>query len=533
MGEIWSRLKARLAPEGPDQVDAFLSAPFIAIHLSLAAIPWLGFGTREAATAAATYALGMFFVTAGYHRYFAHRAFRTGRLVQLVLAVGAECTIQRGVLWWAAHHRDHHRFSDGPRDPHSAARGLAWSHVGWFLCNRHEATPLDRVKDFARYPELLWLERWYWVPPLVLGAMLAAAGGLRLAVGGYLLGVVTLYHATFTINSLAHRWGTRPYPTGDGSRNNALLALLTFGEGWHNNHHFSPSSARQGFVWWQLDLTWLALRALERLGLVRDLRPGPLDRRRRRSALRPTAAALSALAFAAIPHPARGEGELVERFTGTARGRDGAVLYVEEHAVRRTPEQLIGATTIYRDPAGREIAVLRTDFARDPFAPSYTFEDLRSGTVEAAEVSADGVQLRAAKGSRVLSWAPGAARRLVTGQGLDRLVRDRLEAIAAGEVLSLAYAVPSRLDAYDMRVRAVDTRPPGAVVRIRVEFSSFFLRLLAPALDVEYDRATRHLLRYRGVSNLADADGKNPEVEITYAYPQETDARPEESDASL
>ncbi|HEY6098550.1 MAG TPA: acyl-CoA desaturase, partial [Anaeromyxobacter sp.] len=238
MSSAWKRFKARLAPADDSRVDWLLSAPFVAIHLSLLAIPWLGFGAREAGAAALTYGLGMFFVTAGYHRYFSHRAFRTGRAFQLVLAVGAQATVQRGVLWWSGHHRGHHRNSDGPGDPHSPRLGLFWSHVGWFLGDRHEEAHTERVKDLARFPELVWLERWYWVPPAAIAAVLLAAGGPRLAVGGYALGLVALWHATFTINSLAHRFGTRRFETGDDSRNNAWLALLTFGEGWHNNHHF-------------------------------------------------------------------------------------------------------------------------------------------------------------------------------------------------------------------------------------------------------------------------------------------------------
>jgi stearoyl-CoA desaturase (delta-9 desaturase) len=325
-----SHLAARLAPSDPDRIDWWRSAPFLALHLSPLALPWLGFGAAEATAAAATYLLGMFFVTAGYHRYFAHRAFRTGRAFQLLLAVGAQCTVQHGVLWWAGHHREHHRTSDGPGDVHSPARGLLWSHMGWFLSNRHAAVRLDRVRDLARFPELVWLERWYWVPPVAVGVAVAALGGARLLVGGYLLGLILLWHATFAINSLAHLWGTRPYPTGDDSRNNALLALLTFGEGWHNNHHRHPSSARQGFRWWQLDLTWLALRLLERVGVVRDLRPGPEGRRAGRPAARPVpraaarpAATAAALPVLLLPRPAHGEAVAVEQLTGTARGADG------------------------------------------------------------------------------------------------------------------------------------------------------------------------------------------------------------------
>jgi hypothetical protein len=209
----------------------------------------------------------------------------------------------------------------------------------------------------------------------------------------------------------------------------------------------------------------------------------------------------------------------VERFTGVARGPGGAVVYLEEHEVRRDGGRLVEATTVYRDPGGRRIAVLRTDFSTDPFAPSYEFEDLRTGEAEAVRVAAGEVALRAGERARTLGRDP-AAPRLVTGQGLDRLVRERLPEIAAGETLRLAYAIPSRLGAYDLRVRSVGD-PDGATVRVRVEFSSWVLRLLAPALDVEYDRTTRRLVRYRGVSNLEDASGANPEVEITYAYPQE------------
>lgn len=237
-----------------------------------------------------------------------------------------------------------------------------------------------------------------------------------------------------------------------------------------------------------------------------------------------TSLGIAALALAALPPPARGAGERVERFTGTARDLSGEVLYLEDHAVRRAGERLLGATTIYLDPAGERIAVLHTDFSRDPFAPSYVFEDLRSGAVEAVTVSAEGLELRAPKGSRILGRTTAAGRRIVTGQGLDRLVRDRLDVLARGEVLALTYAIPSRLDAYDMRVRALGSRG-GATARVRVEFSSWVLRLLAPSLEVEYDGATRRLLRYRGVSNLAFEGGENPEVEITYAYAEEPGPR--------
>src|SRR5512146_161259 len=208
MGSLRQRLRDRLGPSDDRRADWVLSLPFLAIQLSVLAIPALGFGAREAIAAAVTYVAGMFFITAGYHRYFSHRSFRTGRPFQFLLALGAVTTVQHGVLWWAGHHRSHHRHADGPEDPHSPSQGWLWSHMGWFLCDRHDAAPLARVRDLSRFPELRWLERWYFVPPLAVGLALAAAGGLRLAVGGFLLGVVSLHHATFAINSVAHLWGT-------------------------------------------------------------------------------------------------------------------------------------------------------------------------------------------------------------------------------------------------------------------------------------------------------------------------------------
>ena len=514
-----------LAPSDPERVHWIRTTPFLALQLAALVVPWVaGFGLREALFAAGTYAAGMFFVTAGYHRYFSHRAFRTSRAFQLLLAVGAQCTVQKGVLWWAGHHRDHHRFSDQPPDLHSPLRGLLWSHVGWFLSTRYEASPLERVKDLARFPELRWLDRWHWVPPLVLGAAVASLGGSSL-VGAWLLGLFFVHHVTFTINSLAHLWGTRPYPTGDDSRNNAVLALLTFGEGWHNNHHWSPSSARQGFRWWQLDVTWLLLRLLARLGLVWDIRPVPREERLRPAhAVRdlPTRPAGALLAFLLLVAPHGARAQAAERFTGTARGRDGAVLYLEEHVVELEAGRPRSAVTVYRDPAGELIAELRTDFSADPFAPSYTFSDLRTGATEAVSVGKREVRLVARGRSRTLARPA----HLATGQGLDQLVRDRLAALARGETLRVDYAIPSRLDTYEFRVRV--RRADGDRVRVRVELASFLLRLVAPELDVEYDRDSGRLLRYRGASNLSFGEGDNPQVEITYAYPPAAVATGEE-----
>jgi stearoyl-CoA desaturase (delta-9 desaturase) len=239
--------------------------------------------------AAALYFLRMFAITGFYHRYFSHRSFRTSRGFQLLMAVAGSAAAQRGPLWWAAHHRHHHNHSDEEPDHHSPGlKGLIFSHMGWFMTRAGFATNHKYVRDWARYPELRLLDRFDWVVPLLLavglfwlGELLAATAptlgtsGWQMVVWGFFISTVVLYHATYTINSLAHSWGSQRFKTSDDSRNNLWLALLTMGEGWHNNHHHFPASARQGFYWWEVDLTYYALRVLAWLRVIRDLRPVP------------------------------------------------------------------------------------------------------------------------------------------------------------------------------------------------------------------------------------------------------------------
>ena len=251
------------------------SAPFLAFH----ALPLLAFVTgitaRALAIGVVLYAVRMFAITAGYHRYFSHRAYRVNRPVQFVLAFVGTTAAQKGPLWWAAHHRAHHRFSDTDDDIHSPQKGFWWSHVGWVLCDRYSDTDLGAVPDLARYPELRFIDRYNAVGPWALALLTFAVGGWSGLVVGFFASTVVLWHATFTVNSLNHVFGTRRYATDDTSRNNPLLAVLTFGEGWHNNHHHYPAAARQGFFWWEVDLSWYGLRALRALRLVRDLRQPP------------------------------------------------------------------------------------------------------------------------------------------------------------------------------------------------------------------------------------------------------------------
>ena len=234
-----------------------------------------GWSWRGLGLVLALYVPRMFFVTGAYHRYFSHRSFKTSRWFQFVLGVGATLTGQKGPLWWASHHRLHHKLSDAPGDLHSVKQsGFLWAHQGWIVSRDLERTDRSRVKDFARYPELVWLDRW-WAVPMIAFGVLAALGGATWFVWGFCVGQVVCWHATYTINSLAHLWGSRRYATDDDSRNNLVLAILTMGEGWHNNHHHYQVSARQGFFWWELDTTYYVLRALAAIGLVWDLHDVP------------------------------------------------------------------------------------------------------------------------------------------------------------------------------------------------------------------------------------------------------------------
>jgi stearoyl-CoA desaturase (Delta-9 desaturase) len=271
-----------------DRIDWLRALPFLGMHLACLGMIWVGVSWFALGVAVALYVVRMFAITAFYHRYFSHRTFRTSRPLQFLFALVGASSVQRGPLWWAAHHRSHHRHADTPADPHSPRHGFWRSHVGWFLTRAGFGTDWSRIPDLAKYPELRWLDRYDTLVPVALAVALYALGamlqrwapglgtsGPQLLVWGFFVSTVALFHATVTINSLAHRFGSRRFDTGDDSRNNAWLALLTFGEGWHNNHHFFPGSARQGFRWWELDLTWYGLRAMAALGLVRDLKPVP------------------------------------------------------------------------------------------------------------------------------------------------------------------------------------------------------------------------------------------------------------------
>ena len=262
---------------------------FILIHLACILVIWAGFSWTALIALFVTYAVRMFGITAGYHRYFSHRTFKTSRFFQFILAWIGASTAQKGPLWWAANHRHHHKYSDKEEDIHSPKQdGFWWSHVGWILSDVYKDTNLKYVKDLAKFPELKFLNRFHLIPPIVMGVSMFLLGwalqvyfpslntsGFQMLVWGFIVSTVMVYHGTFLVNSLTHVFGRKRFETGDDSRNSFWIALITLGEGWHNNHHRFPSSERQGFYWWELDISHYTLRVLSWFNIVWDLRTPP------------------------------------------------------------------------------------------------------------------------------------------------------------------------------------------------------------------------------------------------------------------
>jgi stearoyl-CoA desaturase (delta-9 desaturase) len=247
--------------------------PFLAIHLACLGVFLIPFHWNYLLWALGFYLVRMFGVTAGYHRYFSHRTFKLNRAAQFALAFLAETSAQKGVLWWAAHHRVHHATSDSEHDIHSPEqRGIWWAHVGWVLSNDYDEYDPKLIQDFSKFPELRFLDKYFLLPPIVLGAAVLWLGGLNIFMWGFVVSTVMLFHGTFAINSIAHIWGTRRFDTPDHSRNNFLLALVTLGEGWHNNHHQFMYACRQGLRWWEIDITYYVLRTLQTLRIVKNIR---------------------------------------------------------------------------------------------------------------------------------------------------------------------------------------------------------------------------------------------------------------------
>jgi stearoyl-CoA desaturase (delta-9 desaturase) len=260
------------------------SIPFFALHVGCVSVFFTSIHLVDWIMCGTFFFIRMFGITGGYHRYFAHRSYKTSRPFQFVMAWLGCSALQKGPLWWAGHHRLHHRYSDTEDDVHSPITKTIWdAHVGWIISPDNDPTHWHVLKDWTKFTELLWLNNWHWVPGLLLGVMtffislmFGGAGWGGLAVG-WVLSTVLLYHCTFSINSVAHLVGSRRYETTDRSRNNFWLALITMGEGWHNNHHHYQNAARQGFFWWEIDGSYYVLKMLSWIGLVWDLKEPPKE----------------------------------------------------------------------------------------------------------------------------------------------------------------------------------------------------------------------------------------------------------------
>lgn len=275
--------------ELPERVDWDRTLPFLFLHLGCLAVFWVGISPVAVAAAVFLYLLRMFAITGFFHRYFSHKTFKTSRVVQFLFAAWGNCAMQRGALWWAATHRHHHQHADHKEDIHSpVVSGFFWSHIGWLTSTRNFPTAYDRIPDLSRYPELVFLNRFDQLIPVVYGLIMLLIGWLletfapslgvttaQFFVWTFFISTTVLLHGTLFINSLAHVWGSRRYKTDDDSRNSLLLAIITLGEGWHNNHHRYPHSVRQGFRWYEFDPTYLGLKMLSWFGLIWDLRPVP------------------------------------------------------------------------------------------------------------------------------------------------------------------------------------------------------------------------------------------------------------------
>ena len=358
------------APLPPHVVRPSAVAGFLLVHVAaILGVVLLGFSWTGVAICVASYYLRMFAITAGFHRYFSHRAYRLSRLPQFLMAFLGQTSAQKGVLWWASNHRHHHQYSDRPEDIHSPVQnGFWWSHIGWILSGQYDETDYSRIPDLAKFPELRWLDRNQYAATMLYAVALYAAFGWMGLVYGYFLSTVLLWHGTFTINSVMHLFGRRVFETADQSRNSMIFALVTMGEGWHNNHHFYPSSAAQGFTWWQVDMSFSLLWLGEKLGLVKGLRRAPSPAVRKALAL-----ARSKRDISVEPSAQVIDGDPLDQLAARWDGiRDAA---------RVTAHQAFADLEVARLRAVRRLEVLQADYAaartRAEAAASHRLLELR------------------------------------------------------------------------------------------------------------------------------------------------------------
>jgi len=273
----------------PERFEFNRMIPFIFLHIGCFGVIWTGWSWAAVISAAVLYFVRMFAVTAFYHRYFCHRAYHTSRVGQFIFALIGLTAMQRGPLWWAAVHRHHHAHSDDHDDTHSpVTKGFFWSHIGWLTSSKNFPTDYRLVRDLTKFPELVFLNRFDVIGPAILFIFLFGFGagldaldpslgttGWQMVVWGFFISTTFLFHATCAVNSLAHTLGSKRFDNNDESRNSLFLALITLGEGWHNNHHQYQASARQGFYWWEIDISYYLIRLLGFAGIVWDIKPVP------------------------------------------------------------------------------------------------------------------------------------------------------------------------------------------------------------------------------------------------------------------
>ncbi|MBA5868726.1 MAG: acyl-CoA desaturase [Nitrospira sp. CR2.1] len=288
--DSWAGIEKMETDTAPASVDWLRAIPLITVHLICLGVFIVGWSWVAVGVCAAFYFIRMFAITGWYHRYFSHRTFKTSRACQFAFALLGSSCAQRGPLWWAGHHRHHHIYSDKPEDTHSVRQGgFLWAHIGWISSKKFFPPRLKSIGDFAKFPELRFLDRFDTLVPTICGFGMFGLGNLletyapgldtngpQMLIWGFFVSTVALLHGTCTINSLSHVYGSQRYKTGDDSKNNFILAMITLGEGWHNNHHYYAASTRQGFYWWEIDITYYMLRAMQAVGLVWDIREVPV-----------------------------------------------------------------------------------------------------------------------------------------------------------------------------------------------------------------------------------------------------------------
>jgi len=220
-------------------------------------------------------------ISMGYHRLHTHRSYQVPRALEYLFAVCGALTFEGGPIFWVATHRVHHQKSDRPGDPHSPREGAWWSHMVWMMVGeaKHSNTRLmaKYAPDLAKDPFYVWLDHYHWLPNILLAVLLFAIGGFPMVLWGICLRVVVGLHATWLVNSATHMWGSRRFATHDDSRNLWWVALITFGEGWHNNHHAHPTSARHGLAWYEFDPSWLQIQLLKRFGIAKSVKVAKTD----------------------------------------------------------------------------------------------------------------------------------------------------------------------------------------------------------------------------------------------------------------